>query len=77
LRNSLADTRAQVLSLSASLEANRRALVSREAENLALAAERAQAREALKAAYGSSEEACAWSGERIPDAVLEALGCAR
>ncbi|MDR2612870.1 MAG: hypothetical protein LBG06_08615 [Deltaproteobacteria bacterium] len=76
LRNCLAESRAHAYSLSSSLEANRRALASREEENLALAAERAQAYEALKAAYGSSEETCAWSGERI-DAVLEALGCGR
>jgi hypothetical protein len=72
----LADSKAQAQALADSLEANRLALDRREAENAALAKEKAQAVDALKAAYGASEEACAWSEEPIPPAVLEALGCA-
>ncbi|MDR3152916.1 MAG: hypothetical protein LBW85_01255 [Deltaproteobacteria bacterium] len=77
LQARLADSAAVADSLRRDAEANRAALAAREAENRALAESHARDMAALRSAFASTPEACAWSEQRIPDPVLEALVCGR
>ncbi|MDR3154283.1 MAG: hypothetical protein LBW85_08460 [Deltaproteobacteria bacterium] len=77
LQSQAAELSAKAQRLSADLARNRKALEDREAENRALAERHEADMAALRGAFASDPESCAWSGEKIPDSVLEALGCAR
>jgi hypothetical protein len=75
LEAQLAYNQATVKSLTLSVQANQKALEIRARETQALAREKDAALAALREVYKTDAEACAWSEEKIPDSVLEALGC--
>jgi hypothetical protein len=77
LQAQVATVTVQAERLAVSLAGNQKALVEREADNKALAERHAKDLAALRAAFAQDPEACSWSQEKIPEAVLEALGCAR
>ncbi|MDR1040258.1 MAG: hypothetical protein LBR80_08860, partial [Deltaproteobacteria bacterium] len=75
LRASLKASQVRAASLEYDLKANMAALVEREADNRELARRYDKDLAALRAAFAATPEACAWSEDKIPDSVLEALGC--
>jgi hypothetical protein len=65
--------RVTISRLSDDLEANRRALVLRQAESEQLARERQESVKALEAIYERDKDACDWSVGVIPDSVYVGL----
>jgi hypothetical protein len=70
-----ANAEAQAKGYADDLAKSYRAAADRERENGELRSRLAEERAALQAAFAKDPESCEWSRERIPQGVMEALGC--